>query len=78
MTNRLDRLESAGLVARRLDPDDRRSFLVALSERGIEVVEAAVDEHVANEARLLASLSAKDRAHLDRILRILLRDLSPG
>jgi DNA-binding MarR family transcriptional regulator len=78
MTNRLDRLESAGLVQRELDPDDRRSFLVALTGRGTEVVEAAVDEHVANEARLLAALSAKDRANLDRMLRILLRDLSAG
>lgn len=76
MTNRLDRLESAGLVERRLDPGDRRSFLVALTEHGIEVVEAAVDEHVANETRLLAALSAKDRASLDRILRTLLRSVS--
>ena len=76
MTNRLDRLESAGLVERRLDPDDRRSFLVALTPRGIEVVEAAVDEHVANEARVLSALSAKDRAHLDRILRTLLASLT--
>lgn len=77
MTNRLDRLESAGFVERRLDPDDRRSFLVALTKHGIEVVEAAVDEHVANETRLLSELSARDRAALDRILRVLLRSVSP-
>lgn len=76
MTNRLDRLEAAGLVERRLDPDDRRSFLVALTEHGVEVVEAAVDEHVANEARMLSALSAKDRAALDRILRVLLQSVS--
>src|SRR3954453_21624449 len=31
MTNRLDRLDQAGLINRQLDPDDRRSFLVTLT-----------------------------------------------
>ena len=77
MTNRLDRLESAGLVARTLDPADRRSFLITLTKHGLEVVEATVDEHVANETELLSVLPAKDRAALDRILRTLLGSLSP-
>lgn len=72
MTSRLDRLERAGLIERRADPDDRRSSLVVLSPSGKRAVDAAVTEHVANEARLLAPLSASERASLDRILRKLL------
>jgi DNA-binding MarR family transcriptional regulator len=72
MTNRLDRLEAAGLIERRHDPDDRRSWLVVLTPAGLEVVDRAVDEHVANEARLLAALSDNERATLDRLLRKLL------
>ena len=34
MTNRLDRLEEAGLVRRVPDPDDRRGVLVELTDAG--------------------------------------------
>lgn len=71
-TGRLDRLESAGLVERRLDPDNRRSILVRLTEEGREVADRVVTEHVANEAELLAPLSAAERRAFDRALRTLL------
>jgi DNA-binding MarR family transcriptional regulator len=37
VTGILDRLERRGLVERRLDPDDRRSFRVALSPDGVSM-----------------------------------------
>ena len=73
MTNRVDRLEAAGWIERRNDPDDRRSSLVRLTEDGRELVDRAVTDHVANEARLLEPLSSTERAALDRALRKLLR-----
>jgi DNA-binding MarR family transcriptional regulator len=75
MTKRLDRLEDAGLVARRPDPGDRRGTLVGLTRRGKAVIDAAVVTHVANETRLLQPLSATQRRALDELLRILLADL---
>lgn len=72
ITGRLDRLESSALVTRHMDPDDRRSFLVRLTRRGRTVVDAAVTDHVANEARLLEPLTAKERSTLDEALRRLL------
>ena len=75
MTGRLDRLESAGLVERRLDPDDRRSFLVRLTPEGLVRVDAAVTDHVANEADLLSALGRTERRELDRLLRQLLASL---
>jgi DNA-binding MarR family transcriptional regulator len=72
MTNRLDRLEAAGHIERRHDVADRRSSLVVLTGEGRRAVDAAVADHLANEARLLEPLSATDRAALDRILRKLL------
>jgi DNA-binding MarR family transcriptional regulator len=72
MTNRVDRLEAAGLVRRRADPDDRRTSAVELTDEGRAVVDRATRAHLDNEVRLLAGLSARDREALDRILRILL------
>ena len=72
MTNRVDRLEAAGLVERRADPDDRRSTRVRLTPAGQERVDAAVGDHVANEERLLEPLSADERRELDRLLSTLL------
>jgi DNA-binding MarR family transcriptional regulator len=80
MTNRLDRLEAAGLVTRELDRDNRRSVRVTLTADGRARVDAAVTDHVANEERLLASLSRDERARLDELLRTLLAGLAdqPG
>src|SRR4051812_8585959 len=68
-TKRLDRLERAGLVAREPDPSDRRGTLIALTARGRERIDAVTDAHLANEARLLAALSAGEREQLAALLR---------
>ncbi len=78
MTKRLDRLEQAGLVERRPDPADRRGTLVRLTRRGRSAIDRAVDAHVANEERLLSSLSVAERRALDGLLRTLLSDLERG
>lgn len=75
MTNRLDRLEKAGLVTRAINPDNRRSMRVSLTDDGRARVDEAVTAHVANEERLLAGLSADDRSRLDDILRRLVASL---
>lgn len=72
MTNRLDRLETSGLVRRISDPDDRRALLVELTEEGRARVEDVARRHVANEARLLEPLTAAERDRLAELLRILL------
>jgi DNA-binding MarR family transcriptional regulator len=72
MTNRIDRVETAGLVERLPDPDDRRSTLVALTRKGRRVVDEAVQAHLANEERLLGVLSPAERRSLTALLRKLL------
>jgi DNA-binding MarR family transcriptional regulator len=72
MTNRLRRLEVAGLVKRMPDPEDGRGLLVALTPKGHRVIDEAVDAHTANEHRLLAALSPSDREVLADLLRRLL------
>lgn len=72
MTNRIDRVEAAGLVRRLPDPADRRGTLVALTDRGRTVVDEAVRAHLENEERLLSTLSAGERRKLADLLRKLL------
>jgi len=75
MTNRLDRLENAGLVERHPDPGDRRGKLIALTENGERVVDETIARHVANEERLLTVLTAAEQEQLNALLRKLITGL---
>ncbi|SLN35096.1 MarR family winged helix-turn-helix transcriptional regulator [Oceanibacterium hippocampi] len=68
MTHRIDQLAKAGLVARAVNPDDRRSVRITLTEQGFATIEAAVTEHVATQARLTAALGADEAAALNALL----------
>lgn len=74
MTNRIDQLEKAGLVERIHNPNDRRSVLISLTERGFAIVEEAAGAHVENQHRLVAGLSEEERVTLNRLLKRFLRD----
>jgi len=77
MTNRIDRLVEKGLVRRIPDPEDRRGILVELTEQGRELIDSALPLHVANEARLLQSLSTAEQHILAELLRKWLASLEP-
>ncbi|RUM21732.1 MarR family transcriptional regulator [Rhizobium phaseoli] len=74
MTNRIDQLEKSGFVERILNREDRRSVLIALTEKGLATVEEAVGAHVANQHRLTRNLTTEDKAAFDRLLKKLLAD----
>jgi DNA-binding MarR family transcriptional regulator len=75
MTARLDRLERAGLIARRPNPEDRRGILVALTDKGLALVDEALTAHVANEWEIVGGMSETDRADLARLLAQLIAGL---
>ena len=72
MTHRLSGLERAGLIRRVPDPEDGRGLLVELTRKGIDLVDQVAPEHLANEHRLLASISQEEQALLIELLRKLL------
>jgi DNA-binding MarR family transcriptional regulator len=72
MTNRIDRLEKAGLVTRRQDPDDRRGSQVRLTAKAKTLIDAATTKHLANEQRLVSPLTPAEQRQLSELLRKLL------
>ncbi len=68
MTKRVDRLEEAGLVTRRVSQVDGRGRVIGLTAAGRERIDRAFEAHVANEHRLLAALAPADRAAIEPIL----------
>lgn len=72
MTHRIDQLEKAGLVERARSLVDARSLLVRLTPHGMDVIEAAITDHVEAQAQLVATLPAGQRTQLDGLLKSLL------
>ncbi|KAB8043818.1 MarR family transcriptional regulator [Janthinobacterium aquaticum] len=75
MTNRIDRLEAAALIERKKHPSDRRGVMVALTPKGHDLIEELVLLHVANEAAMLAALTAQEQRQLDQLLAKLLQGM---
>ena len=71
-SNRLDRLESRGLIDRRPDPEDGRVRRVRLTGHGRDRVDAAIADLLDRERRLLGMLSEPDRNTLAGLLRSVL------
>jgi len=69
MTNRLDRLEEAGLIERLRDPDDRRGVQVELTAPGREAYEQTTTAQAEKEALVASALSAREKKDLNALLR---------
>lgn len=68
VTKRVDRLCAAGLVSRRVSDVDGRSRVVKLTARGSSVIDRAFTQHIANEHRLVAAFTERERAQLAGLL----------
>lgn len=67
----VDRLERSGMVERKAHPQDRRAYLICLTDKGRSLEpELAAAAHDTLD-RFLEGLSADDRQELIRMLRIL-------
>lgn len=75
MTNRLDKLESRGLIKRAPDPDDRRGVLLELTPAGRERMEEYIDAGAGRERELLTGLSLAEKQKLNALLSKLLVSL---
>ncbi len=73
MTNRLDRMERAGLIRRLPDPDDRRGILIEPTELGHAMWDRTTGTQARREAIFASVLDAAEREELHHLLRRLMR-----
>lgn len=69
MTNRLDRLENKGLIARIRHESDRRSMLVQLTPEGVALIDTLLQSHLDCEHELIHALNEEERQQLDALLK---------
>jgi len=72
MTNRLDRMEEAGLIRRLPDPNDRRGQLIEATEKGHAAWDRTVVTQAEREQRIASVLTANEREQLHKLLRKLM------
>jgi DNA-binding MarR family transcriptional regulator len=72
-TRLIGTLVSEGLLARVPDKIDRRRILLSLTPSGKRMLDAATRTRAQAFARVIAPLSAKDRAEFARLLAIITR-----
>lgn len=75
MTNRIDQLEKAGWVIRKVNPEDGRSFLVSLTAEGLKLINQVIEAHVENQKRLVSGLSQQEQQALNQLLKVFLNTL---
>lgn len=67
-TGLVEALETAGLVERSVDPDNRRSVLVSLSERGQGILREMAQARAATSEVVFGVLDGQQRAQLAELL----------
>ena len=80
ITKRLDRLERAQLLRRQPDPTDRRGVLIALTDAGLEIIDAAIPAISKAESEIVRNAVAndKERARVEAALRALMLAQDPS
>jgi DNA-binding MarR family transcriptional regulator len=73
MTNRLDRMEAAGLIRRLPDQADRRGTLIEPTEAGNATWDRTTGTQARRDHRLASVLEPAEREELHRLLRLLMR-----
>jgi DNA-binding MarR family transcriptional regulator len=72
MTNRLDKLEEAGLVRRVPDPDDRRAVKIELTDAGTKAWTDSTGAQARKEALVASALTKREQTQLNALLRKLM------
>ena len=72
VSTRIEQLVKRGFVQRIASEEDRRSCKVTLTQKGVELVDTALNAHVANMDNMLSVLSSQEQDQLASLLRKIL------
>mgnify|MGYP000023228363 CR=1 FL=1 len=72
VSTRIEQLVKRGFVKRLLSDQDRRSCKVTLTEKGVNMIDAALNDHVSNMDAMLSVLEPQEQQQLALLLRKLL------
>lgn len=61
MTTRIDKLEKKGLVKRKTKKDDKRSVNVALTKKGLKLIEKVILEHVKTQEEIVSVFNDEEQ-----------------
>lgn len=75
-SNRIQKLERAGLIERVVDADDARKAFVQLTANGLQKIDEVVVDHVDTQAELVACLTEEERVTLEQLLTKIERTLA--
>jgi DNA-binding MarR family transcriptional regulator len=78
MTNRIDRLETAGLVKREPDSLDRRGLQIVLTSKGLAMIDRAIVARLQDAEDVVQRLNQRERQSLEPLLRKLLGEIEGG
>lgn len=78
MTARLDKLEEAGLIARKPDPIDRRMLVIELTPQGEQVIDAAAAARFEEARNSLPPFNSAELRSLENLLRRWLCSVEEG
>lgn len=68
LTQRIDRLERAGLVERTKEPGDRRVVYIQLTDTGRQLIDEVLQAHFAEQNKMLGGLTQNEQRQLAVLL----------
>lgn len=75
VTGMVDRMEQAGLVLRKRDPQDRRAIRIQLTEKGKRKAKTVIPRHASDMGDMFQTLSDREIEQLRRLLDKLITGL---
>lgn len=70
MTNRLDKLETKGLILREHSKEDRRSVTVQLTKDGLILIDKLIEEHADVQKSLVKSMTVAQKKQANQLLKV--------
>ena len=62
-------LEKDGFIKRNIDPEDKRSCIISITDKGKDIIESVLPNHINNIKNIFDVLSDEEKVTLKNILK---------